>query len=76
MDHTQQYNFLLELRKVHIYHQSFELNGRIYSIKENYSYWSIYFYDRYVCSCFNDLSYLPTPPFGQDMTQGQFLSGV
>ena len=22
------------------------------------------------------LSYLPTPPFGQDMTQGQFLSGV
>ena len=20
--------------------------------------------------------YLPTPPFGQDMTQGQFLSGV
>ena len=21
------------------------------------------------------LSYLPTPPFGQDMTQGQFLSG-
>ena len=21
-------------------------------------------------------SYLPTPPFGQDMTQGQFLSGV
>ena len=22
------------------------------------------------------LSYLPTPPIGQDMTQGQFLSGV
>ena len=22
------------------------------------------------------LSYLPTPPVGQDMTQGQFLSGV
>ena len=22
------------------------------------------------------VSYLPTPPFGQDMTQGQFLSGV
>ena len=22
------------------------------------------------------LSYLPTPPLGQDMTQGQFLSGV
>ena len=21
-------------------------------------------------------SYLPTPPFGQDMTQGQFLNGV
>ena len=21
------------------------------------------------------LSYLPTPPLGQDMTQGQFLSG-
>ena len=21
-------------------------------------------------------SYLPTPPLGQDMTQGQFLSGV
>ena len=21
-------------------------------------------------------SYLPTPPHGQDMTQGQFLSGV
>ena len=24
----------------------------------------------------NLLSYLPTPPLGQDMTQGQFLSGV
>ena len=24
----------------------------------------------------NYLSYLPTPPFGQDMTQGQFVSGV
>ena len=24
----------------------------------------------------NKLSYLPTPPLGQDMTQGQFLSGV
>ena len=24
----------------------------------------------------NSLSYLPTPPLGQDMTQGQFLSGV
>ena len=23
-----------------------------------------------------DLSYLPTPPLGQDMTQSQFLSGV
>ena len=23
-----------------------------------------------------DLSYLSTPPLGQDMTQGQFLSGV
>ncbi len=22
------------------------------------------------------VSYLPTPPLGQDMTQGQFLSGV
>ena len=22
------------------------------------------------------LPYLPTPPLGQDMTQGQFLSGV
>ena len=22
------------------------------------------------------LSYLPTPPLGQDMTQGQFVSGV
>ena len=22
------------------------------------------------------LSYLPTPPLGKDMTQGQFLSGV
>ena len=21
-------------------------------------------------------SYLPTPPLGQDMTQGQFLSGI
>ena len=26
--------------------------------------------------CRNYLSYLPTPPLGQDMTQGQFLSGV
>ena len=25
---------------------------------------------------FNDLSYLRTPPLGQDMTQGQFLSRV
>ena len=34
-------------------------------------------------SCSSDLNdfrdgryYLPTPPLGQDMTQGQFLSGV
>ena len=27
-------------------------------------------------SLFFFLSYLPTPPLGQDMTQGQFLSGV
>ena len=26
--------------------------------------------------CLLGLSYLPTPPLGQDMTQGQFLSGV
>ena len=25
---------------------------------------------------FYDISYLPTPLLGQDMTQGQFLSGV
>ena len=25
---------------------------------------------------FEPLSYLPTPPLGQDMTQGQFLSGI
>ena len=25
---------------------------------------------------FNLRYYLPTPPLGQDMTQGQFLSGV
>ena len=25
---------------------------------------------------FNHLPYLPTPPLGQDMTQGQSLSGV
>ena len=32
----------------------------------------------YVCVCVRVglLSYLPTPPLGQDMTQGQFLSGV
>ena len=34
-----------------------------------------------LCVCVWDdglilLSYLPTPPLGQDMTQGQFLSGV
>ena len=30
-----------------------------------------------VCVCvFYALSYLPTPPHGQDMAQGQFLSGV
>ena len=35
-----------------------------------YVYIYIYIYV-YVCS-----SYLPTPPLGQDMTQGQFLSRV
>ena len=25
---------------------------------------------------FKTISYLPTPPLGQDITQGQFLSGV
>ena len=25
---------------------------------------------------YNDRYYLPTPPLGQDTTQGQFLSGV
>ena len=24
----------------------------------------------------NEWSYLPTPPLGQDMTQGQFITGV
>ena len=27
-------------------------------------------------SLIHSLSYLPTPPLGQDMAQGQFLSGV
>ena len=30
-----------------------------------------YFYD-----CEHCISIYPTPPLGQDMTQGQFLSGV
>ena len=30
----------------------------------------------YLVEVNNGLSYLPTPPLGQDMTQGQFLSGV
>ena len=35
----------------------------------------------YFCFSFKDdlclnYNYLPTPPLGQDMTQGQFLSGV
>ena len=25
-----------------------------------------------VCVCVNEVYYLPTPPLGQDMTQGQF----
>ena len=29
-----------------------------------------------VISTFFSYPYLPTPPLGQDMTQGQFLSGV
>ena len=28
------------------------------------------------CTCYLHRYYLPTPPLGQDMTQGQFLSGV
>ena len=28
------------------------------------------------CNLYKSSSYLPTPPIGQDMTQGQFLSGV
>ena len=28
------------------------------------------------CSDHNSKPYLPTPPLGQDMTPGQFLSGV
>ena len=35
-------------------------------------------YQQFVCTEFNGLKscypYLPTPPLGQDMTQGQFLS--
>ena len=29
-----------------------------------------------ICDATGSRSYLPTPPLGQDMTQGQFLSGV
>ena len=29
-----------------------------------------------VCLGFMAYPYLPTPPLGQDMTQGQFLNGV
>ena len=29
-----------------------------------------------MCVCVCTGYYLPTPPLGQDMTQGQFLSGV
>ena len=36
--------------------------------------------DSSVSVCLQDFfiayTYLPTPPLGQDMTQGQFLSGV
>ena len=33
------------------------------------------FYSKVSCSILK-WYYLPTPPLGQDMTQGQFLSGV
>ena len=41
----------------------------------------IFFFSKHVrysalISCQPGWSYLPTPPLGQDMTQGQFLSGV
>ena len=29
-----------------------------------------------VCGCLRDDPIYPTPPLGQDMTHGQFLSGV
>ena len=32
--------------------------------------------DYSMCVCVYIYIYLPTPPLGQDMTQGQFLSGV
>ena len=35
--------------------------------------WEIYIF---VKKCIRSLSYLPTTPLGQDMTQGQFFSGV
>ena len=37
-------------------------------MKTNIEFFSFFFLLSY--------SYLPTPPLGQDMTQGQFLSGV
>ena len=35
-----------------------------------------HFFLFWILCCNLFISYLPTPPLGQDMTQGQFLSGV
>ena len=46
--------------------------------QENLSNSSLYSHEFTIYYTFMKLrrSYLPTPPLGQDMTHGQFLSGV
>ena len=43
-----------------------------------YLYEYVYIYAAPICYviCGCEYIYLPTPPLGQDLTQGQFLSGV
>ena len=56
-----------------------DLNTIPQDIFQNFKkYWKVPFWGggQVLLNCSKTICYLPTPPLGQDMTQGQFLSGV
>ena len=60
------------------YHNSLIITEKFRDVDTSFdqTLWTFFFHNKSFHKNFAIRSYLPTPPLGQDMTQGQFLSGV